>query len=70
MSCREGGGSTIALYVLLCCREEFREHGLNELVTIQCRDVCQDGFGLESIADAGTDSRYRHYPLPPCSSVP
>lgn len=42
-----------------CCdssnfRDEFREHGLSELVSIECRDVCQEGFGMKNIADAGT----------------
>ena len=34
-------------------REEFIEHGLSELVTLTCRDVCKEGFGLENVADAG-----------------
>ncbi|XP_021378014.1 tRNA (adenine(58)-N(1))-methyltransferase catalytic subunit TRMT61A-like [Mizuhopecten yessoensis] len=33
-------------------REEFWEHGLKEYVTVAHRDVCQDGFDLENIADA------------------
>ncbi|XP_060081651.1 tRNA (adenine(58)-N(1))-methyltransferase catalytic subunit TRMT61A-like [Ylistrum balloti] len=32
--------------------EEFQEHGLKEYVTVTHKDVCQDGFGLENIADA------------------
>ncbi|KAJ8308171.1 hypothetical protein KUTeg_013045 [Tegillarca granosa] len=32
--------------------EEFKEHGLSDYVTITHRDVCQDGFGLNHIADA------------------
>jgi len=36
-------------------REEFADHGLSELVTLTCRDVCKEGFGLESIADAGME---------------
>ncbi|KAF9274387.1 tRNA (adenine-N(1)-)-methyltransferase catalytic subunit trm61 [Mortierella alpina] len=31
---------------------EFEEHGLSNLVTISCRDVCKDGFGLENKVDA------------------
>lgn len=34
-------------------REEFVDHGLSELVTLTCRDVCKEGFGLENMADAG-----------------
>lgn len=37
----------------LSCSEEFKEHGLEEVVTLSCRDVCADGFGLEGVADAG-----------------
>ncbi|XP_013784259.1 tRNA (adenine(58)-N(1))-methyltransferase catalytic subunit TRMT61A-like [Limulus polyphemus] len=33
-------------------REEFQEHGLGDIVTVQQRDVCAEGFGLEDIADA------------------
>ncbi|KAG0258269.1 tRNA (adenine(58)-N(1))-methyltransferase catalytic subunit trmt61a, partial [Linnemannia exigua] len=32
--------------------KEFEEHGLKDLVTIECRDVCKNGFGLENKADA------------------
>ncbi|CAO3571704.1 unnamed protein product [Mortierella alpina] len=31
---------------------EFDEHGLSDMVTISCRDVCKDGFGLENKVDA------------------
>ena len=34
-------------------REEFERHGLSEVVTLTCRDVCADGFGLVCEADAG-----------------
>ena len=33
-------------------KEEFKEHGLDHLVTIKQRDVCTNGFDLEHIADA------------------
>ena len=33
-------------------RQEFKEHGLGDLVTVQHRDVCGEGFGLEGKADA------------------
>ncbi|KAF9274634.1 tRNA (adenine-N(1)-)-methyltransferase catalytic subunit trm61 [Linnemannia elongata] len=32
--------------------KEFEEHGLEELVTIECRDVCKNGFGLVNKVDA------------------
>ena len=35
------------------CREEFFGHGLSDVVTLECRDVCKDGFGLEGVVDAG-----------------
>ena len=34
-------------------RQEFEEHGLNDLITVECRDACQDGFGLENVVTAG-----------------
>ncbi|KAG0015381.1 tRNA (adenine-N(1)-)-methyltransferase catalytic subunit trm61 [Podila clonocystis] len=33
-------------------KKEFEEHGLSHLVTLQCRDVCKDGFNLENKVDA------------------
>ncbi|XP_065893649.1 tRNA (adenine(58)-N(1))-methyltransferase catalytic subunit TRMT61A-like [Dysidea avara] len=33
-------------------REEFTAHGLQDLVTVECRDVCSDGFSVEDVADA------------------
>ncbi|KAG0287330.1 tRNA (adenine-N(1)-)-methyltransferase catalytic subunit trm61 [Linnemannia gamsii] len=32
--------------------KEFEDHGLQDLVTIECRDVCKNGFGLVNKADA------------------
>ncbi|KAF9165377.1 tRNA (adenine-N(1)-)-methyltransferase catalytic subunit trm61 [Mortierella sp. AD011] len=32
--------------------KEFEEHGLSDYVTLQCRDVCKEGFGLENKVDA------------------
>ena len=56
---------------MLLCREEFQAHGLSELVTIQCRDVGQDGFGLKDIADAGIHNDTQPTTPPPHhSSVP
>ena len=34
--------------------KEFTAHGLSDIVTVICRDVCQEGFGMDSLAaDAG-----------------
>ncbi|XP_035748548.1 tRNA (adenine(58)-N(1))-methyltransferase catalytic subunit TRMT61A isoform X2 [Egretta garzetta] len=33
-------------------REEFREHGVEHLVTVSNQDVCKNGFGVSNIADA------------------
>ena len=38
---------------LLLYSEEFACHGLSDVVTLTCRDVCTNGFGLEGVADAG-----------------
>ncbi|CAG8528295.1 11594_t:CDS:2 [Ambispora leptoticha] len=27
-------------------RQEFKDHGLSDLITIECRDVCKNGFGI------------------------
>ncbi|KAF9097178.1 tRNA (adenine-N(1)-)-methyltransferase catalytic subunit trm61 [Mortierella sp. AM989] len=32
--------------------KEFEDHGLSNMVTLQCRDVCKDGFDLENKVDA------------------
>ncbi|KAG2220102.1 hypothetical protein INT45_005863 [Circinella minor] len=32
--------------------KEFSEHGLNDIITIQQRDVCKNGFGMENVANA------------------
>jgi tRNA (adenine57-N1/adenine58-N1)-methyltransferase len=34
-------------------KTEFEEHGLASIVTARCRDVCNDGFDLDGVADAG-----------------
>jgi hypothetical protein len=34
-------------------REEFAQHGLGSVVAATCRDVCAEGFGLDTIVDAG-----------------
>ena len=46
----------IRVVLSLYSREEFDEHGLGDVVTLMCRDVCVDGFGLENVADAGSDT--------------
>ena len=33
-------------------RKEFADHGVQDFVTVKHRDVCQDGFDLENVADA------------------
>ncbi|CAO3573494.1 unnamed protein product [Mortierella alpina] len=33
-------------------KKEFEEHGLSDMVTLQCRDVCKDGFDMENKVDA------------------
>ncbi|KAF9422753.1 tRNA (adenine-N(1)-)-methyltransferase catalytic subunit trm61 [Podila epigama] len=33
-------------------KKEFEDHGISHLITLQCRDVCKDGFGLEDKVDA------------------
>ena len=33
-------------------RQEFIEHGLDDIITIQCRDA-STGFGLKNCIDAG-----------------
>ncbi|KAM8915322.1 tRNA (adenine(58)-N(1))-methyltransferase catalytic subunit TRMT61A isoform 1-T2 [Spinachia spinachia] len=32
--------------------EEFKEHGVDGLVTVRNQDVCKDGFGVSRVADA------------------
>ena len=34
-------------------RKEFDNHKIGHLVTVTCRDVCKEGFGLNQVADAG-----------------
>ncbi|KAF9584277.1 tRNA (adenine-N(1)-)-methyltransferase catalytic subunit trm61 [Lunasporangiospora selenospora] len=33
-------------------KKEFEEHGVSDWITVQCRDVCKDGFNLENKVDA------------------
>lgn len=39
--------------MIFCFREEFSSHGLSDVVSVECRDVCREGFGLSGEADAG-----------------
>ena len=34
-------------------KKEFEDHGLSDMITLQCRDVCKDGFDMENKVDAG-----------------
>src|SRR5437773_1259227 len=34
-------------------RKEFEDHGLSDLITVECRDVCKDGFGITGLVHAG-----------------
>ena len=36
-----------------CHRKEFESHKISHLVSVRCRDVCKEGFGLNQVADAG-----------------
>jgi tRNA (adenine57-N1/adenine58-N1)-methyltransferase len=36
--------------------KEFTEHGLDDNVTIEHRDVCKDGFGIKGQVSAGITS--------------
>lgn len=37
---------------VLAAREEFEDHGLSEIIDVQHRDVCLDGFGIDKSVDA------------------
>jgi tRNA (adenine57-N1/adenine58-N1)-methyltransferase len=34
-------------------RDEFERHGMSEFVTLQHRNVCKEGFGLQDAVDSG-----------------
>jgi tRNA (adenine57-N1/adenine58-N1)-methyltransferase len=34
-------------------KKEFDDHGLSDFVTIECRNVCEQGFGLKNAVEAG-----------------
>ena len=34
-------------------RKDFEDHEISQYVTGECRDVCETGFGLNNVADAG-----------------
>ncbi|KAI9593532.1 1-methyladenosine methyltransferase catalytic subunit Gcd14 [Syncephalis fuscata] len=33
-------------------RKEFAAHGLSDVITLECRDACKNGFGIENKVDA------------------
>ncbi|CAG8575013.1 9977_t:CDS:2 [Funneliformis caledonium] len=33
-------------------KQDFEEHGLSDLITIECRDVCKNGFGVTDLVHA------------------
>jgi hypothetical protein len=34
-------------------RKDFENHGLSDLITVECRDVCKDGFGITGLVHSG-----------------
>ena len=42
-----------AIPCIMYYRQEFDAHGLSDVVTLECRDVCRDGFGVTGLVDAG-----------------
>ena len=42
-------------------RREFEKHKIGHLVTVKCRDVCKEGFGLSQVADAGNCTKEPKY---------
>lgn len=34
-------------------KKEFSDHGLSDIIQLQHRDVCKDGFGLKDAVNAG-----------------
>ncbi len=37
-------------------QQEFQLHKIDNVLTSQCRDVCQDGFGMENEVNAGSNN--------------
>ncbi|CAH1758906.1 13885_t:CDS:10 [Entrophospora sp. SA101] len=33
-------------------KQDFEEHSLSDVITIECKDVCKNGFGLKDLVDA------------------
>ncbi|KAI8800977.1 tRNA methyltransferase complex subunit Cpd1 [Cladochytrium replicatum] len=33
-------------------KKEFESHGLSQFITVECKDVCKDGFGIENLVTA------------------
>jgi tRNA (adenine57-N1/adenine58-N1)-methyltransferase len=38
--------------------EEFKSHGLGDLIELKHRDVCKDGFGLKDAVNSGKKQRW------------
>lgn len=49
---RTANVATRFVYGLGKTRATIATHGLSEVVTLACRDVCRDGFAMENVADA------------------
>ena len=54
------------------CSIEFASHKLDTIITVTHRDVCEEGFNMESTADAGTVEHLSETQLVPlcCSDCP
>ena len=51
------------LFIMLdYLRKDFEDHGLSDLITVECRDVCKDGFGITGLVHAGK-SRNKNFLL-------
>lgn len=48
----------ITTYLHALAREEFRTHGMADIVQLEHRNVCKDGFGDAKDVDAGTHSAF------------
>ncbi|GES75838.1 tRNA (adenine(58)-N(1))-methyltransferase catalytic subunit TRMT61A-like [Rhizophagus clarus] len=43
-------------------KKDFGEHGLSDLITVECRDVCKDGFGIKDIVHADLPAPWEAIP--------
>jgi len=39
--------------IFISYSQDFEEHGLSDLITVECRDVCKNGFGVTDLVHAG-----------------